>query len=83
MSVSGKTAAMRFWFNLILGGLFFCFGFLVAFWSYGTINGGGLFFAVRNLTSVALVVIAANANVFVLSYLTVSVLHDIKDSLGL
>ncbi len=74
---------LRFCFNLFLCALFFCFGFLVALWLTMAINGNGVFYSAKSFVSIILVVITANANVIFVGHLVVSVLRDIKNTLGL
>ena len=74
---------LRRLFNLALCAAFFCGGFLAALWVHQTSVGAGIFVATKNIVSIGLVVVAANAKAIIVGHLIVSVIKDIKDSLGM
>ncbi len=73
---------LRRLFNLILLAAFFCCGFLAALWIHQSSVGYGAYVTAKNIVSIGLVVIAANAKAIFLGHLIFSILKGIKDTLG-
>ena len=73
---------LRRLFNLVLLAVFFCCGFLAALWIHQSSIGSGVFVTAKNIVSIGLVVIAANAKAIFLGHLIISILKSINDTLG-